>query len=97
MSTPTITTITCERCGASFALPEIPADVRSRVVESARSGQRVHAIQYLHLRTRLALGDCKGIGFHITQTRGICHRCKTPLENSGQVVCRKCKSLNLDW
>src|ERR1041385_4753879 len=90
-------TISCKRCGASFTLPEIPADVRSRVAEWVRSGSRIQAIKLLHLRTGIEIADCKGIGFHITQTKGICHRCKRPLESSGEVICGKCNSLNLDW
>jgi uncharacterized paraquat-inducible protein A len=97
MTAPILTQIHCEHCGVFFNLPELSAEKRNRIVDLLRTNQFAEAIRLLPTSHGIELVDAKSIVYHITRKQSICHRCRTALPSTGQVVCPKCKSLNLDW
>ena len=52
---------------------------------------------YLNRNTALDVGQAKSLSFHLAGAGGSCHRCRAPLDGGGEVSCRKCQSLNLNW
>jgi hypothetical protein len=94
-----ITPVYCPHCKASFNLPEVTEPEREKIAEISRAGSPLQTIQRLRQLSGIGFRDAKAIELHLTDTRGICHRCKPPLPSSDAngVVCQKCKSFNLDW
>lgn len=41
--------------------------------------------------------NAKGIVLHLTYRAAHCHRCDDRLSGDAEVVCGKCRALNLDW
>jgi hypothetical protein len=97
MPTVLYATVSCERCGAAFRLPQLTDSERSRVVGAVRAGQHAQAIQLLRKLAGFDLCDGKALEMHLTRTKGTCVRCRSSLPASGQVLCAKCHSLNIDW
>src|ERR1043166_6653784 len=89
--------VRCERCKATFLLPQSETSIREQVASLVRDEHPALATKILHDRTGLDLKDCKGVVLHITRKKSQCHRCKKAFRGDGQIVCENCGSLNLDW
>ena len=89
--------VTCNRCGASFEIPEISEATRHRIADLARSSGPFAATRELEDMFGMTLTSAKGLSVHLTKTAGHCHRCHKDLGSAGQVVCANCRSLNIDW
>ena len=97
MSTTTISTVHCRRCGATFHLASLSDRDRSRVAEMSRAGHGVQAMQLLRQISGVEIGDAKATEMHITRTAGVCHRCHRALPDPHPGDCPKCGALNYDW
>jgi phage FluMu protein Com len=74
----------------------LSAELKQKCSVLKKKGKVMEAIVLLKTKTGIELGDAKAIGYHVSN--GIkCHRCKKELEQKGQVLCSKCKSLNFVW
>jgi predicted Zn-ribbon and HTH transcriptional regulator len=85
---------TCERCGYSESLPDLPDEARAEVAALKRAGDPMRVIKRLR-DEGVSLTGAKVVMLHLTLARGQCHWCGRELGESSR--CSKCRSTNLDW
>jgi hypothetical protein len=86
-------TLNCKRCGADVVVPDLSEAVKKNISDVAHNVGRLQAAIELKDLANLALAEGKSLSFHLTDENG--HS-----EIHGQaeeVVCSKCRSLNLRW
>src|ERR1041385_7760375 len=96
MSNEALTALHCQRCGATFDVPEVSEILKLELAEIARSGTIYEVVRRLTSITGITRAEAKGIALHITRMKGVCHRCYYPLPTFSHYECPKCKALNFD-
>ena len=88
----------CQRCGAEFLVPDLPAEVKKEISAAAHQTGRMQAILELRNRAKIGLSEAKAVALHLSEEGGVCHRCRSRLtEQEEEQSCPKCRSLNLRW
>ena len=88
----------CQKCGANVSVPNLPTEVKKAISAVAHQTGRIQAMLELRDRAKIGLSEAKAVAFHLSDERGACHRCHTPLsEQEEEQDCPKCRSLNLGW
>jgi phage FluMu protein Com len=91
--------IRCEKCGADVLIPNVVAEIRQSVSETARRVGRIEAIIELRELVDLDLSGAKALVSHLSDAGLSCHRCHRELieDDNQEVTCPRCRSLNLKW
>jgi hypothetical protein len=95
-SAPTLTSLPCPRCGADVKWPGEWDPKEKADFAAACRAYRLHIALDVRTRLGMELGEVKSLIFHISGALGACHFCKSAVSGS-EVVCAKCRSLNLNW
>lgn len=53
-------------------------------------------VKFIRSICSLDIVEAKALAYHVTQDRGFCHRCHSPVTQEVS-TCQKCKSVNLNW
>ena len=90
--------INCKRCGADILIPDLTAEIKSSISDTAHRMGRMQAIIELKNRAGLSLAEAKAVAFHLSDTGSKCHRCNRELvDENEEVDCPMCRSMNLKW
>lgn len=88
--------IECPKCRTYVVWPSgFTAEQKAALAVLVRSGT-LEGFRYAHEALGLDLREAKALSYHITRSKGICHRCKSEIAGQ-ETVCTKCQSANLDW
>ena len=87
----------CPRCGAHVSWPcDLSEDARRQIGLEARSTGLLALNGAIQREIGMGLAEHKSLFFHLTRTKGQCHRCKRAL-SAVDSICEGCQSANLDW
>lgn len=88
--------IECPKCRTCVVWPgSLTLAQAAAFAELVRSDSLAGA-RHAHEHLGLGIREAKALTFHVTKSRGMCHRCGTAVEGA-ESVCVKCRSANLDW
>jgi hypothetical protein len=88
----------CKKCKAAIDVPSgLKVGVKDEVTSLRRQNRSALAINSLRAKARLPLAEAKAIVLHVTQDKGLCHRCGEVLSRGEESVCIRCGAVNLDW
>ena len=92
----TLAKLYCPKCRASVEWPSgLDVNAKSELAAWRRSSP-VDAQRHIHSNLGLGLGESKVLVHHISSDRGTCHRCGSAISGL-EVICEKCRSLDLNW
>jgi Zn finger protein HypA/HybF involved in hydrogenase expression len=87
----------CSRCQADITIPALSPQVKVELMQLKNAQKPLHVVKIIQEKTGLGLAVAKGLTMHMNQKRGHCHRCNYGELRGENVICPKCKSLNLNW
>ena len=88
--------IECIKCGSIINVPDLNMQEKEDLMKVKKQESFIELINRIHRMTQLSLKDSKAIYFHMNN-RGSCHRCNYKDLVGENVICPRCKSLNLNW
>jgi hypothetical protein len=86
----------CPKCHVCVVWPDGLTAMAAVSFAEVTRGDTLEGARYAHEELRLDLREAKVLAMHVTRTKGVCHRCGSPV-TSPESVCSKCRSANLDW
>ena len=90
--------VNCQKCGVSVPILNLTAEQEREIFDTATRVSRMQAILKLKEKTGVGLAEAKAVIYHLCDDGAKCHRCgQELLEDKKEIICTKCRSLNLRW
>ena len=91
-------TYRCEECGVEARVPTyMPAQAREEFGRLVRAKKMAGALMWFRESSHSSFIARKPALKHARAPDERCHHCGAELPGRGEVVCKECKALNLNW